>query len=206
MIALSDLVIEVWGLPLPRMFAQGSYKGTASSSSSKHHVDAAGRAGGVGRHPDAGPGGADGSSSHGELPTHSIFLGAVNVSCWRGHVRTASCDRWCEEGTVLEWVSLVMRDVGGIVCYTTIRACSPVLPLFCTHTQHRSLCSRPSLAPAVAAGSCAGTACSGAQATKTSQETCRCVFVLCELPWGRWKHVLSGPLTHRSSKRLTAVA
>lgn len=170
-IALSDLIIEVWGLPYGRMFTQGSYKANpaASSSSGKHD---AGPAGGNGRHGDGAPaGGADGSGGHGELPSNSIFLGAVTVSdlsaaglcnitcmcvgvCTQHYVRlaltrrtAASCVQGaCERGFLNFWV--------------------PLLPC-------RSPCCRRYRAPAQAAGSSSGTACSGALAASTSLETCR---------------------------------
>lgn len=72
-IALSDLVIEVWGLPYGRMFAQGSHKADARTGGSTKHDS--GKAGSR-----DGAGGADGSSAHGELPAGSTFLGAVTVS------------------------------------------------------------------------------------------------------------------------------
>lgn len=79
-IALSDLIIEVWGLPSGRMFAQGAYRANAAAASRggpKHDGS-----GGNSRHPTEGApaGGADGSGGHGELPSNSVFLGAVTVS------------------------------------------------------------------------------------------------------------------------------
>lgn len=73
MIALSDLVIEVWGLPYGRMFAQGSHRADARTAGSSKHES--GKAGGRDT-----AGAADGSSEHGELPYNSTFLGAVTVS------------------------------------------------------------------------------------------------------------------------------
>lgn len=91
-IALSDLVIEVWGLPSGRMFAQGAYRANATAASRggpKHDGS-----GGNSRHPDGAPaGGADGSGGHGELPSNSVFLGAVTVSTLLS--RGQRCARLC---------------------------------------------------------------------------------------------------------------
>jgi hypothetical protein len=79
-IALSDLIIEVWGLPSGRMFAQGAYRANATSATGRGGPKHNG-AGGSGRHTEGAPaGGADGSGGHGELPSNSVFLGAVTVS------------------------------------------------------------------------------------------------------------------------------
>lgn len=92
--ALSDLIIEVWGLPYGRMFAQGSYRAPAASGSNGKHD--AGPAGGNGRHGDGGPaGGTDGGGGHGELPSNSIFLGAVTVSSNAGTVAVSAAVHAC---------------------------------------------------------------------------------------------------------------
>jgi hypothetical protein len=84
-IALSDLIVEVWGLPQSRMFAQGSYRasqGAGGRGGSKRGGAAGGRHGDGSGHPDSGTSGsAEGTGGHGELPSNSIFLGAVTVSC-----------------------------------------------------------------------------------------------------------------------------
>jgi hypothetical protein len=95
---LSELVIEVWGLPLPRMFGASSSgrarrhglaaaaggAGSSSAATSSTSRDAGGRATSGGRPAAEGP--VESGSSHGELPSNSIFLGAINVSLRLGEV------------------------------------------------------------------------------------------------------------------------
>lgn len=84
-IALSDLIVEVWGLPQSRMFAQGSYRASqgAGRGGRQRGGAAAGRHGEGAGHPDSSTSSStEGTGGHGELPSNSIFLGAVTVSCW----------------------------------------------------------------------------------------------------------------------------
>jgi hypothetical protein len=88
--ALSELVIEVWGLPSQSMFS--SRRGSSSKAGLHGKADgdsAAGskQEGNSGMSRKAGDGAAGGSgygSQAGNLPSGSIFLGAVNVSGWAG--------------------------------------------------------------------------------------------------------------------------
>jgi hypothetical protein len=83
--ALSELVIEVWGLPSQSMFS--SRRGSSSKALPHGKADsdsaAGGKQEGSGMSRKAGDGAAGGSSygsQAGSLPSGSIFLGAVNVS------------------------------------------------------------------------------------------------------------------------------
>lgn len=85
--ALSELVVEVWGLPSQSMFS--SRRGSSSTAGLHGKADGDSGAGGkaagsgMGRRPGHGAAGSSGYGSEpGSLPSGSVFLGAVHVSTW----------------------------------------------------------------------------------------------------------------------------
>jgi hypothetical protein len=86
--ALSELVIEVWGLPSQSMFSSRHGSSSSSSRAGPHGKAGSSSAGsgkqdGTGMSSRAGDGAASSNgygSQPNSLPSGSIFLGAVNVS------------------------------------------------------------------------------------------------------------------------------
>jgi hypothetical protein len=83
--ALSELVIEVWGLPSQSMFS--SRHGSSSRAGPRNKADGSSTAGGkqdgtgLGSRAGDNAGSSSGYGSQASsLPSGSIFLGAVNVS------------------------------------------------------------------------------------------------------------------------------